>query len=140
MANITLFSSHRGAQVPATDTRNEAGGSAYTRQPETALALYAATGCLNGTFYASAEEQLDHVLKLGNQVSAEFVAKTAIYARQRGYMKDMPALLLAIVKSFTPEAWIASISRSGMPHRPNPPAQIVMPSNSRPSSAAAASG
>jgi len=97
MANITLFSSHRGAQVPATDTRNEAGGSAYTRQPETALALYAATGCLNGTFYASAEEQLDHVLKLGNQVSAEFVAKTAIYARQRGYMKDMPALLLAML-------------------------------------------
>ena len=34
----------------------------------------------------------------------------------------------------------ASISRSGMPHRPNPPAQIVIPSNSRPSSAAAASG
>lgn len=97
MANITLFNSHRGAHVPATDAHNEAGGAAYARHPESALALYAATGCLNGTFYASAEEQLDHVLKLGSEVSAQFVAKTAIYARQRGHMKDMPALLLAML-------------------------------------------
>ena len=44
------------------------------------------------------------------------------------------------VRSFTPLSRIASISRSGMPHRPKPPAQIVMPSNSSPSRAAAASG
>jgi hypothetical protein len=52
----------------------------------------------------------------------------------------MPALFDTTVRPVTPLSRIASISRSGMPHRPNPPAQIVMPSNSSPSSAAAASG
>lgn len=95
MANLNLFASSRGALVPAAASHNEAGGLAYARRAESALALYAATGCLNGTFYASAEEQLEHVLRLCAQVSPEFVAKTAIYTRQRGHMKDMPALLLA---------------------------------------------
>ncbi|HEX7813756.1 vWA domain-containing protein [Dyella sp.] len=95
MANIRLFRSFPGSHVPRADAHNEAGGAAYTRDPKSALALYAATGCLNNTFYANAGEQLDHVLQLAAQVPARFVAQTAIYARQRGHMKDMPALLLA---------------------------------------------
>lgn len=95
MANSNLFSSVRGVLTPAASLRNEAGGTAYARRPEAALALYAATGCLNNTFYASAEQQLDHVLALCEQVEPAFVAKTAIHTRQRGHMKDMPALLLA---------------------------------------------
>ena len=95
MANFNLFASVRGVLAPAATSRNEAGGLAYARRPQSALALYAATGCLNNTFYASAEEQLDYVLDLCAQVEPAFVAKTAIYTRQRGHMKDMPALLLA---------------------------------------------
>src|SRR4051794_40953773 len=45
-----------------------------------------------------------------------------------------------MVRSFTPEATMASISRSGMPQRPKPPAAIVIPSKSRPSRAASALG
>jgi 60 kDa SS-A/Ro ribonucleoprotein len=95
MANFQLFSSQRGKQLPAANARNEASGKAYLRTPEAALALYAATGCLNGTFYADAQSQLDKVLELCAQVSSAFVAKVAIHARERGHMKDMPALLLA---------------------------------------------
>lgn len=95
MANTSLFASLRSRLAPAASVRNEAGGLAYARRPESALALYAATGCLNGTFYASADEQLDYALQLSAAVDAGFVAKTAIYARQHGHMKDMPALLLA---------------------------------------------
>lgn len=95
MANHQLFNSQRGKQVPAADARNEAGGLAYQRSPEAALALYAATGCLNGTYYADAQTQLDQVLQLCAKVPAELIARTAVYARQRGHMKDMPALLLA---------------------------------------------
>ena len=53
------------------------------------------TGCLNSTFYATAETQLEKVLSLAATVDAAFVAKTAIYCRTRGFMKDMPALLCA---------------------------------------------
>jgi 60 kDa SS-A/Ro ribonucleoprotein len=95
MANLNLFSSFRGAQPPVATARNEAGGLAYARSPEAALALYAATGCLNGTYYATDEEQLEHALALCAQVDAGFVARTAVYARQHAHMKDMPALLLA---------------------------------------------
>ncbi len=97
MANTSLFSSIRGAFLPKADSANAAGGIAYARSPEAALALYAATGCLNGTFYANAEEQLETALALCAKVDPQFVAKTAIYARRTAHMKDMPALLLASV-------------------------------------------
>lgn len=97
MANIQLFESIPGRLVPPATSVNEAGGVAYRREPEAALALYAATGCLNGTFYAEAETQLTEVLALCAQVSAEFVMKTALYARRQAYMKDMPALLMAVL-------------------------------------------
>ncbi|WP_257387173.1 vWA domain-containing protein [Tahibacter caeni] len=95
MANFRLFTGRRGASLPAADCCNEAGGPAYARTPQNALALYAATGCLNDVYYADGETQLDQVLSQCAQVAPEFVAKTAIYARERGQMKDMPALLLA---------------------------------------------
>jgi 60 kDa SS-A/Ro ribonucleoprotein len=99
MANLTLFSTlfARRPQTPATDTVNPAGGAAYKRSDKQALAQYVATGCLGGTFYASAQEQLDTVKQLCGSLDPAFVARAAVYARGRGHMKDMPALLLAIL-------------------------------------------
>lgn len=95
MASKNLFASTRGKLVPVTDTVNEAGGAAYQLSPKAALAQLAATGCFGGTYYTSAESQLDEVKKLVAKIDAEFIGKTAIFARQRGYMKDMPAFLVA---------------------------------------------
>jgi 60 kDa SS-A/Ro ribonucleoprotein len=103
MANKSLFHSIVGKLVPKTDAANEAGGRAYQRSARGALAQYAATGCLNGTYYASAGEQLDRVLTLATNVDAEFVAKTAVYARERAFMKDVPALLLAQLSTRAPD-------------------------------------
>lgn len=96
MANTTLFQSIKN-RFTKTDTYNEAGGIAYTLTPKQQLAQLAATGCLNNTYYADAQSQLDQVLKLAESLDAEFIAKTAVYARQKGFMKDMPALLLAVL-------------------------------------------
>jgi len=95
MANPILFQSFRGKQAPKADTKNHSGTPAYSLSPQHQLAQLAATGCLNQTFYTSAGEQLDKVLELTTQNAPEFLAKTAIYARQQGHMKDMPALLAA---------------------------------------------
>ena len=103
MANTTLFRSLIGALIPGADAKNDAGGPAYTLPPQHALAQYAATGCLNTTFYATAQDQLDRVLDLCARVTPEFVAKTAVYCRERGHMKDMPALLLAFVSTRDPK-------------------------------------
>lgn len=96
MANTNLFQSIKN-RFTKTNTYNEAGGIAYTLTPKQQLAQLAATGCLNNTYYADAQSQLDQVLKLAESLDAEFIAKTAVYARQKGFMKDMPALLLAVL-------------------------------------------
>jgi 60 kDa SS-A/Ro ribonucleoprotein len=111
MANKTLFQSLRGALVSKTDTVNEAGGRAYALSPKQALAQYAMTGCLNSTYYASADDQLQKVLAMAGQVDAEFVAKTAVYARQKGFMKDMPALLCAALSVKDPQLLRAVFDR-----------------------------
>ena len=95
MANKTLFQTIRGKSSPNTNTVNVAGGSAYALGPQHALAQYAVTGCLNGTFYTDAATQLQKVLSLCEQVESAFIAKTAVYCREKGHMKDMPALLCA---------------------------------------------
>src|SRR5689334_23183606 len=102
MANKTLFASLVGRLLPKTDARNAEGAPAYARSPEQALAQLAATGCLNATFYADAETQLESVLGLASGVTAAFVAQTALYCRERGHMKDMPALLLAVLSRRDP--------------------------------------
>lgn len=103
MPNLNLFATLRGALLPATDTRNSENAPAYALTPKQALAQYAVTGCLNGTFYASAEDQLQRVLALCDQVEPAFVAKLAVYSRERAYMKDMPALLCAWLSAWGPE-------------------------------------
>ncbi len=97
MANKNLFKTIAGKLLPKADAVNEAGGRAYKLSPKAALAQYAVTGCLNNTFYADAQTQLAKVIELCQNVEAEFIAKLAVYARERGHMKDMPALLCAVL-------------------------------------------
>ncbi|GIU68993.1 MAG: ribonucleoprotein [Candidatus Woesearchaeota archaeon] len=89
MPNPNLFNTRHDI------TKNEAGGIAFKMSPEHALAQYAVTGTLYNTYYVDDKNQLEHLLELLKKVSPEFVAKTAIYARQEGYMKDVPAALCA---------------------------------------------
>ncbi len=97
MANKKLFKSVIGKLAPATNAINEECAPAYALSPKHQLAQYAATGCLNKTFYAGAQEQLKQVLDLAADLDAEFIAKTAVFCRERGFMKDMPALLCALL-------------------------------------------
>ncbi len=99
MANSMLFSS-ANSSLPRADARNKAGGRAYALEPKHALAQIAATGCFNGTYYANAKSQLDEVLSLIDQVNDNtFLAKLAVYARERAFMKDMPAALLVALST-----------------------------------------
>lgn len=95
MVNTQLFQTLKGKLLPKADVLNHSGAPAYALSPRHQLAQLAATGCLNQTFYAHAEAQLDAVDALARTLDAEFVAKTALYARASGHMKDMPALLAA---------------------------------------------
>lgn len=112
MANKRLFQSLIGSLLPSnsstkTSAHNEAGGTAYSLSRKHTLAQYVATGCLNGTFYASAENQLEQILLLCNAheglwqhyngITTGFIAQTAVYAREKAFMKDASALLVALL-------------------------------------------
>jgi 60 kDa SS-A/Ro ribonucleoprotein len=98
MVNTTLFASAATALPPA-NAINFTRAPAYRLSPKHALAQLAVTGCLNATFYANAQTQLDAVCELASKVDTRFIAQTALYCRERGYMKDMPALLTALLAS-----------------------------------------
>ena len=95
MVNTQLFQTRQGAMPAAAHAVNRAGAAAYAFDPRHQLAQIAVTGCLGQTFYTSPEEQLDQLANLVLTVDTRFTAQTAIYARQRGYMKDVPATLAA---------------------------------------------
>ena len=82
-------------EVPASNTTNLAGGKAYEMSQKQVLAQLACTNCFNGTFYAASSENLKLAKNTALKLRSDplFIAKTAIYARNKGYMKDMPAFL-----------------------------------------------
>ena len=99
MANNSLFSSVTSL-LPRANTVNEAGGAAYALAPKHALAQLASTGCFNGVFYANAQTQLAEVIDLINKIDDnEYLAKLAVYSRQKAFMKDMPAALLVALST-----------------------------------------
>ncbi len=103
MANKNLFASALSRFLPRADTINQAGGSAYAYGPEAKLAQLAVTGTLADGFYGSAETQLADVVLAAKDVDPEWVAKCAVYSRQSGAMKDMPALLAAYLTVADPD-------------------------------------
>lgn len=96
MLNKRVFGTRKG-RAPATTATNKAGGPAYSTSEKAALAQFALTGCFNNTYYTEGSEQLDTVLAFCQKVSPEYIARTAVYARENGFMKDMPAVLAAVL-------------------------------------------
>ncbi|MDB2685845.1 TROVE domain-containing protein [Mariniblastus sp.] len=99
MANKSLFQSST-SNLPRATVVNEAGGPAYKLPAKHALAQMAATGTFGNVFYSSAQNQLDEMRKLIDEIDDnEFLAKLAVFSRERAYMKDMPAALLVVLST-----------------------------------------
>jgi 60 kDa SS-A/Ro ribonucleoprotein len=111
MANKGLFASAVARFLPAADAFNRELAPAYAYGPEHKLAQLAATGTLQDNFYAAAETQLADVLEAAKAVDPLFAAKAAVYARTRGTMKDMPALLTAWLTIADPDLAVRVFGR-----------------------------
>lgn len=111
MANKGLFASAVAKLLPQTDTLNREAAPAYAYGPEAKLAQLAATGTLAGSFYATAEQHLAEALEAARGCDPLFVAKAAVYAREAGAMKDMPALLAAYLTVANPDLAIRVFGR-----------------------------
>jgi 60 kDa SS-A/Ro ribonucleoprotein len=111
MANKGLFASAVARLLPAADAVNRELAPAYAYGPEHKLAQMAATGTLQDNFYSGAQTQLAEVIEAAKAVDPLFVARTAIYARKRGAMKDMPALLAAWLTKAEPDLAVLVFDR-----------------------------
>lgn len=98
--NRKIFRSTSGKAVPATNAVNEAGGKAYQYDDKTAAAVFAMTATFpDKAFYLSGGDQLEQFSKFLEKCDPEFIAKLAVYSRQRGKMKDAPTVaILSIAK------------------------------------------
>lgn len=71
-------------------TENLAGGQAYAASDELALVSLLLTSFVNDQFYRNAQNSLDELRNLASKVKdKEFVAKAAIYARDRFGMRSI---------------------------------------------------
>ena len=96
MANKTLFPEHQ-ERSSASDDRQRGRRPGVQVRAEACAGPDGGDRCFN-VFYASAQTQLDEMRKLIDQVDDNvFLAKLAVYARERAYMKDMPAALLVVL-------------------------------------------
>ncbi len=100
MVNKKIFSasSSSSKEAPTADVKNAAGGKAFSSSAVQSLSQIAATNCFNGTYYVSAETNLQLAKQAAEGVEdSEFLAKVAIYSRDKAYMKDMPAFLTVML-------------------------------------------
>jgi len=87
-----------------TDTTNRAGGLAYSLSPKHQLAQLAATGTLDGNAFASKDGSLAKILELAQAIDdPAYLARLALYAREKAFMKDMPAALMLILSKRSTE-------------------------------------
>ena len=111
MANKNLFRSAVARLLPPSNALNREAAPAYAYEPQALLAQLAATGTLADGFYGSADDQLQRALGAAIAVDPLFVAKTALYARRSGAMKDMPALLAAYLTVAEPDLAVRIFAR-----------------------------
>lgn len=79
------------------DTINPAGAPAFALKSKEKLVNLAVNGFINDTYYTSADQIVEMLSDAVNEVSPEFAAKTAIYAKTKGAIKDAPAYILAAI-------------------------------------------
>ncbi|SMO69808.1 vWA domain-containing protein [Paracoccus laeviglucosivorans] len=102
MANKSLFASLAGRLVQRATATNAAGAKAYAYGAEHKLAQLAMTGTFGGGFYQGAQAEVSALLDAAMAVDPVFLAQTAVHVREKGHMKDTPALLLAVLSARDP--------------------------------------
>lgn len=101
MENITTFvESIRTANLNPKTHLNRAGAPSFYRDLKEQVVQILITQTLSNTFYASAQElgqEAMEVLLKARSECPEFLAKALVYARNKGLLRTMPVLGLAVL-------------------------------------------
>lgn len=77
----------------ATQVTNHGGAKAYTLTPELELYSTVVTASLNDQFYEKADTKLERIRELIAKNDPQFVAKLAVYTREKMYLRTVPLVL-----------------------------------------------
>lgn len=111
MANKSVFASMARRLFPKATAVNAEGARAYPYDAEHRLAQLAMTGTFGGGFYQDAQAEVSALVEAAMAVDPLFLAKTAVHVRDKGHMKDTPALLLAVLSARDPALFASAFGR-----------------------------
>ena len=111
MANRSVFASLAGRLLPKATATNAHGAKAYAYGAEHKLAQLAMTGTFGGGAYQDAQAEVSAMVAAAMAVEPRFLAQTALHVREKGHMKDTPALLLAVLSARDPALFAATFGR-----------------------------
>ncbi|MFT3937127.1 MAG: TROVE domain-containing protein [Chitinophagaceae bacterium] len=80
-------------QSKSKETVNYAGEKAFVLTPELELYTAVATAGLSDQFYEKASDKLERIRTLMAKADAEFVAKLAIYVREKMHLRSIPLVM-----------------------------------------------
>jgi 60 kDa SS-A/Ro ribonucleoprotein len=111
MANKSVFASLAGRLPPRAPAQTAHGTKAYAYDAEHRLAQLAMTGTFAGGFYQDAQTEVSAMVAAAKAVEPLFLAQAAVHVRDRGHMKDVPALLLAVLAARDSALFAAAFPR-----------------------------
>jgi 60 kDa SS-A/Ro ribonucleoprotein len=76
------------------ETTNHAGAKAYQLTPQLELYTAVVTSLLSDTYYEKPDARLTRIQDLIRKNDPQFVAKLAIYAREKMYLRSLPLVLV----------------------------------------------
>lgn len=83
------------------DTMNHQQSPAYTLSPKLELYSAVVTASLSDKFYEKGGERINRIVELIWQNDPEFVAKLAVYTREKMYLRSVPLVLTAELAKYS---------------------------------------
>lgn len=82
------------------EIRNHEGQVAYRMSPEMELYTSVVTASLSNTFYEKENDRLERIIELMHKVDPDFVAKLAVYTREKMHLRSIPLVLVTELAKF----------------------------------------
>ena len=99
-------------QIPKADHENREGFPSYSRTIEEDVVNVLMTGTTANAFYVKAKEKVVEMLSvLDNCEDLDFLAKAIVYARENGYMREIPVAATALLSKKSPELFKRTVHR-----------------------------
>lgn len=97
-------------EVAVKRTTNQAGGPAFELSPQLALYSRVCTMGLSDKYYESESTQMQKLFELMDKNDPVFIAKLAIYAREKMYLRTIPLVLaVELVKRYSGDNLVSQL-------------------------------